>query len=100
MSIAFKLSTLAIRTLAKPISVALKSQAKQHASFRKLCINVAQTTHRFDINMRMNLLGEKGLQHVRPLNESKAIDSGANFISETFLLYESMFEMVCHFTDM
>lgn len=86
MSIAFKLSTLAIRTLAKPISVALKSQAKQHATFRKFCINIAQTTHRFDINMRMNLLGEKGLQHVRPLNESKAIDSGANFISESFLL--------------
>jgi hypothetical protein len=35
--------------------------------------------------MRMNLLGEKGLSHVRPLNEAKAIDSGANFISESFL---------------
>lgn len=62
MSIAIKISTLVIRTLAKPISATLKEQAKSHATFRKACVGIAQTVHRFDINLRMNLLGEKGEQ--------------------------------------
>jgi optic atrophy 3 protein len=48
------------------------------------------------MNMRMKLLGE-GNMKVRPLNDAKAIDNGATFISESFLfsvaggliLYES-----------
>lgn len=46
--------------------------------------------------MRMKLLGEANIK-VRPLNDAKAIDNGASFISESFLfsvaggliLYES-----------
>ena len=40
-------------------------------------------------SMRVGLLGrnaEKAKEHVRPLNDTKAIEAGANFISETFLL--------------
>lgn len=36
--------------------------------------------------MRIRLLGETHhSKHIRPLNEAKAIDAGANFISEAFL---------------
>lgn len=36
--------------------------------------------------MRIKLLGETHHpKHIRPLNDAKAIDAGANFISETFL---------------
>ena len=39
--------------------------------------------------MRVGLLGrgEPGKENIRPLNDAKAIESGANFIGETFLLY-------------
>lgn len=33
--------------------------------------------------MRRRLLGEDHPVHVRPLNDAKAIDTGANFISES-----------------
>lgn len=35
--------------------------------------------------MRRRLLGEDHPLHIRPLNDAKAIDSGANFLSESFL---------------
>ncbi|BFZ55909.1 hypothetical protein PYCC9005_002950 [Savitreella phatthalungensis] len=107
MSVAFKLGTLVIRTIAKPIAETIKVQAKEHERFRKICIGVAQLTHRFDVGMRTSLLrttvssssasgsnsagGEAGSgvtksrREVRPLNEAKAIDSGAKLISEAFL---------------
>ena len=86
MSVAFKLGTLVVRTLAKPIAETIKSQAKEHAKFRKVCVGVAQGVHRLDVGMRLSLLRTEGSKReVRPLNESKAIDSGAKLISEAFL---------------
>lgn len=90
-----------IRTLAKPISSKLKQQAQDHEAFRNFCINIAQTMHRYEMGMRVNLLGEttssssstpasgdpkeKPKPHIRALSETKAIATGANFISESFL---------------
>ncbi|CAN3479467.1 hypothetical protein DICA1_E19878 [Diutina catenulata] len=84
MSLALKFSTLLVRTLAKPISVTIKAQAKQHESFRKGCIAIAQFVHHTDAQMRMRLLGEKKFK-VRPLNDNKAIETGATFLSESFI---------------
>ncbi|KZV79778.1 OPA3-domain-containing protein [Exidia glandulosa HHB12029] len=79
-----KILTLAIRTIAKPISNSLKSQAKQHPRFRKFCIGLAQNIHRTEMRARLHLLGQD-IQAVRPLNEKTAVENGANFIAEGFL---------------
>lgn len=63
----------------------IKAQAKDHEVFRKLCIRLAQRVHKTDVTVRLRLLGEKGSTKVRPLNDTKAIESGANFLSETFV---------------
>lgn len=94
--IALKFTSLLLRTIAKPISVTLKAQAKEHETFRKACIRVAQTVHSTDIKLRMKLLGENKIK-IRPLNDKKAVESGANFLLEFFIflvagsliLYES-----------
>lgn len=94
--IALKFTSLLLRTVAKPIAVTLKAQAKEHEMFRRTCIRVAQTVHSTDIKLRMKLLGENKIK-IRPLNDKKAIDSGANFLLELFIflvaglliLYES-----------
>ncbi|KIY51488.1 OPA3-domain-containing protein [Fistulina hepatica ATCC 64428] len=83
-SVTTKIAQLAIRTLAKPISAQIKHQAKQHESFRKLCMNIAQRMHRTEIKLRTNILGETA-KHVRPLSEQRAIDNGANVFAEGFL---------------
>jgi len=79
-----KIATLAIRTLAKPISNQIKTQAKQHEKFRTFCVNLAQNMYRAEVNLRTSLLGEPA-KHIRPLSETKAIENGANALAEGFL---------------
>ncbi|KAF8552991.1 OPA3-domain-containing protein [Imleria badia] len=80
-----KLATLVIRTVAKPISAQLKNQAKQHETFRNICVSLAQKMHTAEISLRTNILGEPARTHIRPLSESKAIENGANALAESFL---------------
>ncbi|TCD66407.1 hypothetical protein EIP91_001398 [Steccherinum ochraceum] len=79
-----KIATLVIRTLAKPISNQIKTQAKQHERFRSFCVNLAQGMYRAEVQLRTNLLGEPA-KHVRPLSETRAIENGANALAEGFL---------------
>ncbi|KAF7628014.1 OPA3 domain protein [Aspergillus flavus] len=135
MSLTLKLSSLAIRTLSKPIANRIKAQAREHERFRKVCVSMAQALHRFDMRLRLGAVRDNAASqkraaaeaalrkhkptsptvkteaeakaeedaiakakaaaeeaakpapkpHIRPLSESKAIESGATFISETFL---------------
>ncbi|SCV69410.1 BQ2448_2430 [Microbotryum intermedium] len=80
-----KIASLFLKTLSKPIANRLKKQAKEHERFRELTISFAQFLHRSEMRMRVSLLGETHPVVVRPLNDARAIDAGANFISETFL---------------
>ncbi|KAF9000039.1 OPA3-domain-containing protein [Hymenopellis radicata] len=79
-----KIATLLIRTLAKPISAQIKEQATKHERFRGFCLSLAQRMHRAEVQLRTSLLGEPA-KHVRPLSETRAIDSGANALAEGFL---------------
>ncbi|KAF1989577.1 hypothetical protein K402DRAFT_451789 [Aulographum hederae CBS 113979] len=138
MSLTVKIGSLVIRTLAKPVSNAIKSRAREHETFRKYCIGFAQGLHRIDMRLRLGLLQDPAVidrqiakevaeaearrrrdeaptvktkeqsladeqltakerekikekakaaarPRIRPLSEAKAIETGANFISETFL---------------
>ncbi|KAJ2600134.1 hypothetical protein FB645_002190 [Coemansia sp. IMI 203386] len=80
----FKIASLVFRTLSKPVANALKQQAKSHEVFRSLCINVAQVSHRTEMNWKMKVLGYKK-EVIRPLSEARAIDAGANFLGELFI---------------
>ncbi|CAG8527543.1 3896_t:CDS:2 [Funneliformis mosseae] len=81
---ATKLGILLVRTLAKPIANSIKNYSKRHATFRQMCINVAQATHRFEIKLKMNLLSQKS-EKIRPLNDAKAVEMGANFLGEAVI---------------
>ncbi|KAL4916626.1 optic atrophy 3 protein-domain-containing protein [Aspergillus aurantiobrunneus] len=135
MSLTLKLSSLAIRTLSKPIANQIKAQAREHERFRRVCISMAQGLHRLDMRLRLGTIRDNAAAtrraaaeaelrkhkptsptvktkadtraeeeavakakaaaaeaekpapkpHIRPLSESKAIESGATFISEGFL---------------
>ncbi|KAF9228907.1 OPA3-domain-containing protein [Gyrodon lividus] len=80
-----KLATLAIRTIAKPLSAQLKNQATQHETFRSICVSLAQRMHTAEVSLRTNILGEPARHHVRPLSETRAIENGANALAEGFL---------------
>lgn len=85
-----KLGYLLIRTVAKPISSVIKRQAKDHPQFRRACVRLAQLYHRVDVRMRRRLAARAGEDAssgaaVRPLDEQKAIELGANFIGEALV---------------
>ncbi|GAA6025327.1 hypothetical protein JCM11491_000391 [Sporobolomyces phaffii] len=79
-----KIASLFLRTLSKPIATKIKQRAKDHDGFKTRTIAMAQFLHRAEMNLRVSLLGESP-KHIRPLSESRAIESGANFLSEGFL---------------
>ncbi|ORZ01007.1 optic atrophy 3 protein-domain-containing protein [Syncephalastrum racemosum] len=79
-----KLGSLLIRTLAKPVATSIKTQAKQHPAFREFCIGVAQQSHKLEMTLKMKFLGYKK-EVIRPLNDARAVEAGANFLSESFV---------------
>ncbi|CAH1767167.1 21176_t:CDS:2 [Entrophospora sp. SA101] len=81
---AAKLGILLIRTIAKPIASSIKEYSKRHPYFKQICINIAQATHRLEIKLKMNLLGQKS-EKFRPLNDKKAVEIGANFLGESIV---------------
>lgn len=84
VGITVKLTTLLIKTVSKPIGNVLKTQAKQHVFFKKICIKIAQLIHSKENKLKMSLLGEKK-SNIRPLNDKQAIENGASFLSEVFI---------------
>lgn len=83
-----KLGYLFIRTVAKPISSIIKRQAKDHPAFRRACVRFAQLYHRLDVRWRRRLAaraGEDVSNLVRPLDEQKAIELGADFFGEALV---------------
>ncbi|KAK6004117.1 hypothetical protein QM012_008967 [Aureobasidium pullulans] len=135
MSLTFKLASLVIRTVAKPIGNRIKQSAREHETFRRYCVGFAQGLHRVDMRMRLGILHDAAAQErmhareaaeaaakkrqsetptvkteaqqkaddaaaadlkekrseapskprIRPLSENRAIELGANFLSESFI---------------
>ncbi|KAF8508293.1 optic atrophy 3 protein-domain-containing protein, partial [Gautieria morchelliformis] len=81
-----KLVTLAIRTVAKPISTRLKQEAREHPFFRSICVELAQKMYRYEMKLGTVVLGQPP-RAIKPLSETRAIDNGANFIAESFLFF-------------
>ncbi|KAL6711969.1 hypothetical protein ACN47E_003012 [Coniothyrium glycines] len=56
MSLTLKVTSLFVRTLAKPMANAIKRNAHEHERFRRICVKFAQGLHRIDMRMRLGLL--------------------------------------------
>jgi hypothetical protein len=78
-----KLASLAIRTLAKPLANYIKERSVTHPKFKSFCITVANGYNRFEINLRTGFMGLQHSDHVPPLNEIRALELGATFLSES-----------------
>ncbi|PVU92802.1 hypothetical protein BB561_003610 [Smittium simulii] len=79
-----KLATLFIKTLTKPVAKQLKGYAKTNKTFKNFCFKLAQTLHKAERSWKLQIRGFKP-EAVRPLNEAKAVDNGAEFIGEAFI---------------
>ncbi|KAJ3327891.1 hypothetical protein HDU76_010936 [Blyttiomyces sp. JEL0837] len=57
------------------------TQAKNHPRFKKFCISVAQTYHTVEEQLKMRFFDYK-VEKIRPLNDARAVELGASFMSE------------------
>mgnify|MGYP001299952111 FL=1 len=94
-AIAIKLLAVALRQVSRPIANIIKIQAKEHEMFRNVCMRFAQRMHKVDATLRDKITPAKyrpldpktGKRKtiVRPLNDAKAVESGATILSEFFV---------------
>ncbi|KAF2717428.1 hypothetical protein K431DRAFT_306958 [Polychaeton citri CBS 116435] len=75
MSLTFKILSLCVRTVAKPIGNSIKARAKEHERFRRFAINAAQGLHRFDMRMRLGLLHDSAAQERMHEQAKKAAEA-------------------------
>jgi len=82
-----KLGVLLVKQVSKPIAAAVSRRAKKSPFFRNyICIPIAQGFHLFDVKVRMRILNLGKVTKVPKLNEDKAIEEGAQLLSEIVIL--------------
>lgn len=82
----FKLVSLAVKQVSKPVAYSLKTAAKQSKFFRKyVCIWPGQGYHWLETKVKMRLMGLSGPDKVQPLSEQKAVDVGSELLGESLI---------------
>ncbi|KAL0302092.1 UNVERIFIED_CONTAM: hypothetical protein Sangu_2500800 [Sesamum angustifolium] len=81
----FKLGTLALKTLCKPIGNRIKKEAGFNPRFRQSIINIAQANHRLTTTLQRRIYGHATDVAIRPLNEEKAVQAAADLLGELFV---------------
>ncbi|XP_043210483.1 putative OPA3-like protein CG13603 isoform X1 [Amphibalanus amphitrite] len=78
-----KLGILIIRQISRPIANSMKERAKNHYFFRTyVCMPPAQIYHWCEVKTRLWVLGLGRSGEIPKLNETMAIEIGANMIGE------------------
>ncbi|KAF2682712.1 hypothetical protein K458DRAFT_443907 [Lentithecium fluviatile CBS 122367] len=75
MSLTLKITSLFVRTLAKPLASRIKQNAHEHERFRNICVRFAQSLHRIDMRMRLGLLQDPAVIDRQIAKEVKAAEA-------------------------
>jgi len=82
-----KLGAVLIKQVSKPIANGIANRARKSKLFRDyVCIPVAQFFHWYDVKIRMRVLNLGKVTSVPKLDEKKAIETGAQLLSEFILV--------------
>lgn len=79
-----KLAGLLVKTLAKPLAKRIKHEAARTVSGQNIIISLGQLTHGVTSRMTVWSMGYK-VKSVAPLEETKALAKGAEFLGESFI---------------
>ena len=80
-----KLFLLAVRQVSKPIANRIKSAAKTSDNFRAASVGLGRWLYRTQIQLARVAEGKHSLAHVSQLNEDKATERAAEFVSEAVI---------------
>ena len=91
--VAVKALILTIKTVSKPVSKRLKSQAEASERFRDLCITVGRFMNEATHLINVRLAGGRELR-MKPLGEQEAVSRGAEVVGEAFVYATSVLLLV------
>ena len=87
MAIQFKLFSLAMKQLSKPMVSSFKNFATSNAMFKRGCIAIGQSMHRMEKGIpNLRKLNIPGSPQILPLSDERALENGASMLSE-FILF-------------
>ncbi|KAF7494388.1 Putative OPA3-like protein [Sarcoptes scabiei] len=93
-----KLAALAIRQISKPLANVIKTKAKNSPVFRNyICMPPAQMYHYFEVNVKMKLLGLGKPSNVNKLNETAAIELGAELLGESIIFIVAVLTLTAEY---
>jgi len=96
----FKFVTLIVRTIAKPLiswltyynRLKMKEQNAKFAFVKNRIINIGQLGNYYNIKINRKLFRLSSREPIKPLTEEKAIEKGAEFLSE-FIVYSILISL-------
>lgn len=99
-NIVLKFMTLVVRTIAKPLiswvtyynKLKLVEQNAKFAFIKNRIINIGQITNYYNIKINRKLFRLSSKEPIKPLSEEKAIEKGAEFVSE-FIVYSILISL-------
>jgi hypothetical protein len=90
-----KLFFLGVRQLSKPLAARISAGAKGSPTFSTVLAAVGRQMHRATIQVTRASEGKASLRHVLELSEQKAVERGADILSE-FVIYSVAGTTVCY----
>ena len=96
----FKFVTLVVRTIAKPLiswvtyynRLKLQEQNAKFAFIKNRVIGIGQLVNYYNIKINRKLFRLSSKEPIKPLSEEKAIEKGAEFLSE-FIVYSILISL-------
>lgn len=80
----FKLATLLVKMVAKPVASGIKSRAKRHPRLSTISEKIGNFWYIFTQTAQLRLKGHK-VKKIKPLSGEEALISGADFLGESFV---------------
>ncbi|CAB1438396.1 unnamed protein product [Pleuronectes platessa] len=80
-----KLLYLGVRQMSKPVANRIKAGARRSEFFKSyICLPPAQIYHWVEMRTKMRIMGFRG-STIKPLNEDKAVELGAELLGEAII---------------
>jgi len=81
----FKVGTLALKTLAKPLADRFKGYVMTHPSGRRAALSLAQRLHRAEVTVSRRAEGKEGRAFIGEMTEERGVELASKLASEGFV---------------
>ncbi|GBF91036.1 hypothetical protein Rsub_03891 [Raphidocelis subcapitata] len=84
-ALVFKLGTLAMKTLSKPLADRFRTWVMSHPQHRRSVLRVAEVAHRMEVAITRRAEGREGKAFIGSMTEEKSVELASKIASEAFV---------------